>query len=66
MQGYEVSFKIYAESQEEADIVSKAFKDFVENQRVNGRAVTAKKIINALYKLEGNAFIKSQVNNYFK
>lgn len=66
MQGYEVSFKIYAESQEEADQVSKAFKDFVENQRVNGRAVTAQKLMSALTKLENNVFIKSQVNNFFK
>ncbi|MGL5732319.1 MAG: hypothetical protein ACRCX5_14515 [Bacteroidales bacterium] len=66
MQGYEVSFKIYAESQEDADQVSKAFKDFVENQRVNGRAVTAQKLMSALNKLENNAFVKSQVNNFFK
>lgn len=66
MQGYEVKFKIYAESQEEADQVSQAFKDFVENQRLQGRAVTATKLKTAMAKLEGNPFIKSQVNNFLK
>lgn len=66
MQGYEVKFKIYAESQEDADQVSQSLKDFVESQRVQGRAVTSEKIKNAMDNLWRNPFIKAQVNNYFK
>ena len=66
MQGYEVRFNIYAESQEEADAVSRAFKDFVNENARKGVAVTAAKINAAVRRWGGNAFIRERINNYFK
>ena len=66
MQGYEVKFNIYAESQEEADAVSKALGGFVnENARI-GVAVSASKILGAFQRWGGNAFIRNRIIQYFK
>ncbi len=66
MQGYEVKFNIYAESQEEADAVSQALKGFInENARI-GVAVSAAKILSAFQRWGGNAFIRSRIIQFFK
>lgn len=66
MQGYEVNFKIYAESEDEAKDVSKMFQEFVESHRQAGRAVTATKLKDAMAKLNGNFFFKNEVNKFLK
>lgn len=66
MQGYEVRFNIYAESQAEADAVSQAFKDFIsENARI-GVAVTASKVTDAVRRWGGNPFVRGRITEYFK
>ena len=62
MEGYEVKFNLYAESQEDADEASKAIKDFVSGMAQKGIAVTAKKIACAVRRWGDNVF----VNSYFK
>ncbi|MBQ3984505.1 MAG: hypothetical protein II636_04175 [Bacteroidales bacterium] len=62
MQGFQVSFNVYANSQEEADAASQAFKSFVNEQARQGVAVTAAKIVEAVNKYKNNIF----VTNYFK
>ena len=66
MQGYEVRFNIYAESQEEADAVSRVFKDFVNENARRGVAVTAGKIISAVRRWGGNPFVRDRINKYFE
>lgn len=66
MQGYEVRFNIFAESQEEADAVSMVFKDFVNENARRGVAVTAAKITSAVRRWGSNPFIRERLNNYFK
>ena len=66
MQGYEVKFNIYANSQAEADIVSAAIKSFINENAKVGIAVTAQKITDAVQKWGGNPFIKNRITNYFK
>lgn len=62
MQGYKMTFFVYADSQEEADAAAKAVKDFISVQAEKGRAVTAKKIAEAVERYKDNYF----VNAYFK
>ena len=62
MKGYEIRFKVFAESQEEADMTSAALRAFVDSKARLGIAVTAKKIYDALERWE-NSYI---VNNFLK
>lgn len=62
MEGYEIRFKVYANSQDEADAASKAIKGFVSNMALNGVAVTANKMKSAIERWCNNVF----VTNYFK
>ncbi len=44
MEGYEVTFKVFAKDQEEADRTSLLLRKFVDDYAKNGIAVTASKI----------------------
>ena len=66
MQGYEVKFNIYAESQEEADAVSQAFKDFVNDNARKGVAVTAGKIQEAFQRWGDNILVRGRITQFFK
>ena len=61
MQGFPVSFNVYAQSQEEADATSRAIRDFITAQAQQGRAVTAAKLTSAIAKYKDNYF----VNKFF-
>ena len=62
MQGFMISFNVYANSQKEADEASVALRAFVDNQARQGRAVTARKLTDAINKYKNNYF----VNAYFE
>lgn len=62
LQVYEIKFKLYAESQAEADALQTELLTFVREKREQGIAVTANKIIRALQQFRTNVF----VNNYLK
>lgn len=62
MQGFEVKFNVYAETQEEANLASDAVKQFISSMAQKGVAVTANKITDAVRKWKDNYF----VTNYFK
>ena len=57
MEGYEVKFKLYAESQEQADALSRAVRDFVRRQGDRGIAVTADKMAEAIRRWGDNPFV---------
>ena len=59
---YEIKFKLYAESQAEADALQTELLTFVRDKREQGIAVTANKLIRALQQFRTNVF----VNNYLK
>lgn len=65
MQGYEIRFNIYAETDEEVLKAREVLINFIDYQAKNGRAVSASKIIEAMSRLEKNPFIKNQVNKFF-
>ena len=62
LQVYEIKFKLYAESQAEADALQAELLSFVREKREKGIAVTANKLIRALQQFRTNVF----VNNYLK
>ena len=62
LQVCEIKFKLYAESQAEADALQTELLTFVRDKREQGIAVTANKLIRALQQFRTNVF----VNNYLK
>ena len=64
MKGYKIAFEIYAESEEEARMAQQSIIGFISQHAKQGRAVTGKKIVNALGSLEKNIFIRNQVNSF--
>lgn len=59
---YEIKFKLYAESQAEADALQTELMEFVNDKREQRIAVTASKLIKALRQFGNTIF----VNNYLK
>ena len=66
MKGYEIKFEIYAENEEEALRAERAFKMFISQQAMAGRAVTGNKIANILPKWESNAIVRNKIINFLK
>ena len=62
MQGYPITFNIYAESAEEAQIAAQAIKDFISAKARVGVAVTASKLTQAVERWRDSII----VTNYFK
>lgn len=62
MQGYKIEFYVYAESQEEADNAASEIKAFISSYAREGRAVTARKISEAVSRFKNNFLVR----NYFK
>jgi len=62
MKGFNVSFNVFADSQEEADKASMAIRQFIDNNAKQGIAITANKLVEAIGKW-GNNFL---VNSYFR
>ena len=62
MKGYEISFKVFASSKEEADKASDTIRRFVDDKAREGIPVTAEKIAAAVDKWKDNYF----VTKYFR
>ena len=62
MIGAKITFNVYANSQEEADVASKAIATFVDNMAKQGVAVTANKLSQAVQSWGNNPLVR----NYFK
>lgn len=66
MQPYKIDFYIYAESQEEIEECRQAIHTFIEENRSEGRAVTAKKLSTALSRWKDNMLVKMGIINFLK
>ena len=66
LKGFPVTFKIYAENEAEVEEMRKAIVSFIGLHASQCRAVTAKKVANAIYNWDKNALVKNQIINYFK
>ena len=65
LKGYEIKFKVYAFSEEEARMAEKAIKEFINQHALMGRAVTGEKVAGAVSNWEKNPFVRSQIIKYF-
>lgn len=64
MQAFEMKVFIYAENQIEVEDCRKAIHQFIEENRQEGRAVTAKKISEALPRWKTNMLVKAGIINF--
>lgn len=64
MNVYNITVPIYAENEQEAIEAQQALYNFVNGYRERNVAVTGNKVAAALKNLEGNPFIKSQVDKF--
>lgn len=61
-----ISFNIYASSDEEAEKGRKAIIQFINIMGQHGAMVSGNKIAEAVGKLNGSPFVFSQIINFFK
>ena len=66
MKGFPITFNIYAESEQEAEEARMAIVAFIGQHARQGRAVTGRKIAQALANWDKNLIVKNQIINYFK
>lgn len=65
MNGYEIKFKIYADSPEEVEAARMSIVSFINQHAQQGRAVTARKITEAVSRWDKNPFIKNRIIEFF-
>ena len=66
MKGYPITFNIYADSEQEAEEARMAIISFIAQHARQGRAVTGKKIAQAVGKWDKNPLVRNQIINFFK
>lgn len=62
----QITFNIYAETDEEAEKGRKAIIEFINIMGQHGAKVSGNKIAEAVGKIYNNSFITSQIINFFK
>lgn len=65
MEGYEIKFNIYAGSEEEAMAARNAIVGFIDTMAKQGRAVSGRKIAEAVGRWDRNPFIRSKIIEFF-
>lgn len=65
LQGFPITFKIFAESQQEAEEARMALIAFIGQHAREGRAVTGRKIAQAVARWDSNPIVRSQIIKYF-
>jgi hypothetical protein len=66
LKGFPISFNIYAESEQEVEEARKAIIAFIGLHASQCRAVTARKVTQALSNWDKNPLVRNQIINYFK
>ena len=66
MKGYEIRFCIYAESEQEAEEARQSIVSFIDEHARHGRAVTGRKIADAVARWKDNAIVRTKIMNYFR
>ena len=66
LKGFPISFNIYAENEEEVEEARMAIIAFIGLHASQCRAVTAKKVAQAVANWDKNPIVKSQIINFFK
>lgn len=66
LKGFPLSFNIYAESEDEVEECRVAICAFIGLHASQCRAVTAKKVTQAILDWDKNPIVKNRIINYFK
>lgn len=66
MKGYEIRFQIYADSDDEVEDARRAIVDFIAEHARNGRAVTGRKLADAIRNWKSNIIVKNRIISYFR
>ena len=66
LKGFPLTFNIYAENEAEVEECRKAIIAFIGLHASQCRAVTAKKVAQAIGNWDKNPIVKNQIINYFK
>lgn len=66
LKGFPLTFNIYAESEEEVEECRRAIISFIGLHASQCRAVTTKKVANAISNWDKNLIVKNQIINYFR
>lgn len=65
MNGYEIKFNIYADTPEEVEAARMSIVSFINQHARNGRAVTARKITEAVSRWDKNPFVRNRIIEFF-
>lgn len=66
LKGFPLTFNIYAENEAEVEECRKAIIAFIGLHASQCRAVTAKKVAQAIGNWDKNPIVRNQIINYFK
>ena len=66
LKGYPITFNIYAENEQEVEMARRAIIEFIGFHASQCRAVTAKKLAQAITNWDSNPLVKNRINNYFR
>ena len=66
LKGFPLTFNIYAENEQEVEEARMAIIAFIGFHASQCRAVTARKVAQAVSNWDKNAIVKNQILNYFK
>ena len=66
LKGYPIAFNIYAASEQEAEECRRAIISFIGLHAAQCRAVTAKKVTEALNNWDKNPIVRNRIIDYFK
>ena len=65
LHGYEIKFQVYADSPEEVESARLAIVSFLKQHAQQGRAVTARKVTEAVSRWDKNPFVKNRIIEFF-
>lgn len=66
MKAINIDFQIYAENEAEVAELKQTIVWFINLHRSNGRAVTARKVSEAIKKWDSNFLVKQRIIDHFK
>ena len=66
MKVYQLNTPIYAESESEVMELRNAIVAFINEHRKHGRAVSARKVTEAIRNWDSNILVKNRIINHFK
>lgn len=66
LQPFRISFELYAYDEQEAEEARMAIVAFIGQHAKHGRAVTGRKVAQAVSQWDKNPIVKSQIINYFR